>query len=57
MNINNITIINNIIDNRKIVHLTIYSWFFFHIIDGKKSFELFPKHSGYGFISSFFRIF
>ena len=52
MNINNITTINNIIINRKIVHVIFNPVFF--ILLAVKSFEIFPKHNGYGFISESF---
>ena len=54
MNINNITSINNIIINRKFVDISILSCFF-HVKD-VKSFEIFPKHKGYLFISESFAL-
>ena len=53
MNINNITIINNIIANRKIK--LVQSSFFFHVIDFKV-FEIFSKHNECGLISESFAL-
>ena len=43
MNIDNITHVNSIIINRKIVYLF-------------NPFEIFPKHNGYGFVSESFAL-
>ena len=51
MNINIVTIINNITINRETIHAFHLILFFFSCA---KSFEIFPKHNGYGFISEFF---
>ena len=54
MNIDNITIINNII-NRKIVDILASPLFFFMLL-AVKSFELFLKHKGCDFISESFAL-
>ena len=54
MNIDNITNINNIIINRIIVHVSI-KYCFFKLLTAK-SFEVFPKRNGYGFISELFAL-
>ena len=54
MNIDNITITNNIIINRKIVHISIQCCLFMLLT--VKSFEIFPKHNGFGLISEFFTL-
>ena len=55
-NINNITSINNIIINRKIVDMSIKSCFFFLMLLAVKPFEIFRKSKKYGFISEFFAL-
>ena len=50
----NITNINNPITNNKIVEFSIQPSFF-HVI-GCKSFEIFPKHNGYDFVSESFAL-
>ena len=58
MNISNITIINNIIISRKIIHITIQSclfvFVFFFTLLAVKSSGIFPKQNEYGFISESF---
>ena len=52
MNIDNITSINNVIINGKIVDIHLMLFFSLAV----KSFEVFPKHNGYGFISELFAL-
>ena len=54
MNIDNITIINNIIINRKFVHVHLI--LFFSMLLDVKPFKILPKHNGYGFILEFFAL-
>ena len=51
INIPNIANINSITMNRKTIHLSIYACFYAINI---KSFEIFTKNNGYGFISESF---
>ena len=55
MNIDNITSINNIIINGKIVNISIYYCFFFMLLS-VNFFEMFPKHNRYGFKFFFFEL-
>ena len=52
MNISEMAIINNIIIKQKIAHLSMESCLF--VLLAVKSFEIFLKHSEYGFISEAF---
>ena len=51
----NVTITIIIIINRNIVCQSIFIYIYIYIIDCKY-FEIFPKHSGYGFIAEFFAL-
>ena len=55
MNINNITNINDTIIRRKIIKPYMYPFDPFYVIDFK-SFAIFPKYNGFGFVSESFAL-